>query len=119
MRLFESDEETTQRDLVQFVQLQWPREARYLHHSPNGGARHKKTAALLKAMGTRRGFPDLALFVPRGGYSGLVIELKTSKGRMSPDQREWLRHFDKIGWRAICCRGFDEARAELEGYLRG
>jgi len=39
-----------------------------------------------KAAGVKAGFPDINLPVARGGYLGLYIELKTEKGRVSPDQ---------------------------------
>ncbi len=41
------------------------------------------------------GFPDLILLHPKGGM--LVIELKSSKGKVTPAQKRWLSSFDRAG----------------------
>lgn len=55
-------------------------------HVPNGEYRSKRTAARLKKMGVRRGVPDFHLILPPNGRSAF-LELKSSTGRMSDDQR--------------------------------
>ena len=49
---------------------------RLLYAIPNGGARNKITAAILKREGVRAGVPDICLPVPSGAYHALYIELK-------------------------------------------
>jgi hypothetical protein len=51
---------------------------------PNGGHRHLHTAIKLRAEGVQRGVPDLCFLLP-GGKAGF-LELKTAKGRASPEQ---------------------------------
>ena len=69
----------------------WP-ELALLHHIPNGGHRARKTARDLARSGVRAGVPDYCLPVARGGAHGLYLELKRLHGgRVSPEQREWLR----------------------------
>ena len=41
-----------------------------------------------KDIGVKAGFPDINLPIPRGGYAGLYIELKTDKGKLSPEQKK-------------------------------
>ena len=58
---------------------------------PNGaqtrdGARQ---GAILRHQGARSGVPDLMLAWPVGGLHGMFIEMKTGKGRMSPNQISW------------------------------
>ena len=56
------------------IRSKWP-ELALLHHVKNetqGGARQ---VAMDKAMGVKKGVPDLCLPVPRGTYHGLYIEL--------------------------------------------
>lgn len=89
----------------------------YLHHSPNGGQRHIKTATRFKAMGVKAGFPDLFLFVPRGGYHGLFIELKTDRGSLSDKQKIMMDRLNAQGYRCELCRGYDSAISVIEGYL--
>ena len=95
-------------------------ELRLMYHVPNGGSRNPLEAHNLKAQGVRRGVPDIVLPVPRGGYHGLYIELKRRKGgRLSEDQAVWIDRLNRVGHRAVVCRGWDAARAEIELYLRG
>ena len=60
-------------------------------HIQNEGKRSLTTARILKAMGLQPGFPDLLILEPKGEYHGLAIEMKTETGRLSENQREWLR----------------------------
>lgn len=82
---------------------------RWLHHSPNGGVRDKRTAALMRAQGARAGFPDLILPVsmmmaqegeelPGDYFTGYVAELKIAPNRATPEQRAWIAHFEAQGW---------------------
>lgn len=86
---------------------------------PNGGQRHAAVAGKLKAEGVRAGYPDLVLNVPRAGYHGLFIELKSMTGRATPEQRDWLERLQRHGHRAVVCRGWLAAKSELENYLDG
>ena len=72
---------------------------------PNGGWRDIKTAARLKAEGVVKGVPDL--FVPEWG---LWIEMKRQKGgTLSDDQKDWIDYLQSRGYKAVCCKGADEA----------
>lgn len=100
-------------NLNKYPDLKW------LHHSPNGGFRNQREAAKLKAMGVKRGFPDLSLLVRRGQYSGLFVELKKLKGGVvSPEQEEWRTQLNKEGFYATICHGWIEAVAVIEQYLK-
>ena len=86
---------------------------------PNGGLRDKRTAAKLKAAGVAPGVPDLAFPVARGGYHGLYVEMKRSKGgRVTSLQREWIAKLRANGYKAEVCSGADAAMAVIERYLR-
>lgn len=86
---------------------------------PNGGHRHISVAKKLKAEGVRGGVPDLVIPLPAGGFAGLYVEMKRpGGGRVSPKQREWLDYLNRVGYKAIVCNSFVEARDEIEGYLQ-
>lgn len=111
-------EELEQIQLVNWVHTEygdpiWKR----LHHSPNGGKRHIKTAQRLKMMGVRKGFPDLILAVPRLEWSGLVIELKIGRGRMSPDQVEWFDWLTECRFKCELCYGLQQGKDAIREYL--
>ena len=64
---------------------------------PNGGLRHIRVAAKLKAEGVRPGVPDLCFILPGGRFAGL--ELKSSKGRLSEEQKAFRDAITAIqGW---------------------
>ena len=84
---------------------------------PNGGYRTPTTGAILKRTGTKSGVPDICLPIARGGYHALYIELKTSKGALSANQRVWLNALNEQGYKAVMCRGWDQARDEIVRYL--
>lgn len=91
-----------------------------LHHIPNGGSRRPAEARRLKAQGVKPGVPDLCLPVARGGYHGLYIELKRSRGgRLGESQRKWLASLAEAGYLAVVARGHEEAERVLTWYLEG
>lgn len=91
-----------------------------LFHVPNGGSRGHAEAGRFKAMGVKRGVPDVFLDVPRGGFHGLRIEMKRRRGGvLSDEQADWIDYYNANGYRAVVCYGWDEARMEIEDYLRG
>jgi hypothetical protein len=47
--------------------------------------------AWLKKLGLRRGVYDLIVPVAKGGYAGLWIEVKTIKGKLSTEQKDYAR----------------------------
>lgn len=84
---------------------------------PNGGRRDKVSGARLKAEGVVAGVSDLILLVARHGYHGLLIEMKTDKGRQSQQQRHWQKLAEKQGYRYVVIRSIEEFIEEVNGYL--
>lgn len=71
-------------------------------HVPNGGYRHPKTAAKLKAAGVQPGVPDLLIFdrpPARPDAVGVALEMKKQGiSRPSPSQKVWLEAMAARGW---------------------
>lgn len=88
-----------------------------IYHIPNEGKRSLATGGKLKAEGLKAGFPDIGLPVAKRGYHGLYIEMKSQKGRLSPEQKEWQNRLTKYGNLSIVCYGFEEARDAILWYL--
>lgn len=86
---------------------------------PNGGARSKREAGRLKAEGVRAGVSDVFCALPRGGWSGLFIEMKSSTGTASKEQRQWLEESNSVGYLGVVCRGADEAFTVWKAYVSG
>lgn len=98
------------------VRQKYP-ELKLMHHIPNGGSRDKIEAVNLKRQGVKRGVPDLHLPVARGIYHSLYIELKTEKGKTTPEQDWWIEELSMQGNLCKVCRGWDSARQVIEYYL--
>lgn len=94
-------------------------ELQWMFAIPNGGARHIAVAGKLKAEGVKRGVPDIFLPLARRGYHGLFIEMKSDRGRTSPEQREWIEGLRRNGYVVAVCYGQDIARALLASYVFG
>ena len=78
-----------------------------LYAIPNGGKRAIKS-----------GVPDMCLPVSRGGYHGLYIELKRQKGgTVSETQKSWITALAEQGYKAVVCRGAEEAIRTIKEYL--
>lgn len=85
-------------------------------HVPNEGKRSEAAGAILKRLGLSPGFPDLFIFLARGKYHGFAIEMKYGKGKLSPDQREWLRRLRSEGYATAVCYSADEAIELIKRY---
>ena len=90
-----------------------------LFHIPNEGKRSYQAGGQMRRMGLKRGVPDLCLPVARGGWHGLFIEMKSAKGRPTPEQREWCKALQEQGYAAIIAHGWREAAEQIEAYIKG
>lgn len=85
---------------------------------PNGGGRTPRDGAKLKSEGVLPGVPDLMVAEARGGYHGLFIEMKRSKGgKLSDKQIAVLATLAHNGYKTAVCAGCEEAWKEFEAYM--
>lgn len=114
------DEDDYQMACVRWFEVTHPKLGMLLHHSPNGGKRDSRTGAMFKRMGTRRGFPDLALLVPSSGYHGLFIEMKTKDGRQSGSQKEYEKLLKEQGYEYVLLKAEDayDAVTQFENIVK-
>jgi len=109
----EHPEDNLQMSCVSWFYTQYPK---YLiHHSANGGKRETRTNAKgekycpegqrFKKMGARAGFPDTEII------SGIVpvfyIELKSDKGKLSPNQIETHELLRSLGCHVYTCNSIE------------
>lgn len=105
---------------------------RFIYAVPNGGQRHPAVAAKLKAEGVKRGVSDICIPFscqhnfrdPSGSCCpGAYIEMKAPKGKVSPEQKEFLEFVKEQGYFATVAYSCDEALDGIENYcglkLRG
>lgn len=68
-----------------------------------------------KKQGVRKGFPDYVIVCH---YRLVFIEMKRKKGgEIKPEQQEWIDDLQKLGFTAVICRGFDEAKIVIDANL--
>lgn len=100
-------ESNLQKGCVKWFRLQYPKYKKALFSVPNGGTRNPREAASLKEEGIVAGVSDLILAIPTKGNHGLFIEMKTPKGRVSKEQKEFLSLMSALGYRVEVVRTFE------------
>lgn len=113
------DESNIQIACVRWFRLQYPSLASLLFSVPNGGRRDRVTGAILKAEGAVAGVADLLLLQPTLHYHGLAIEMKTPKGRQSPEQKAWQAEVERVGYKYAVAHRFEEFRDLIVDYFNG
>jgi hypothetical protein len=112
-----------QKELVKWFKCQYPDYDMCLQASLNGinipGNRAKVAIIInaMKAQGMVKGQSDIFLSVPRHGYHGKYIELKTDTGKPTEEQ---LKFIDKVlaqGYCAEIVRGLESAKDAIKSYL--
>lgn len=72
----------------------------------------------MKALGVKKGVIDLML--PRPSplrrWQGLAIELKSTTGKLSPDQEAWLAAHQEDGWLTGVARTLENFITLVEAY---
>lgn len=112
------NESEIQRNCVKWFRLQYPRLTLNLFAIPNGGARWRTEAGIMKGEGVTAGVADLLLLYPAKEYHGLAIEMKTPKGTQQPSQKAWQEAVEAVGYKYVVCHGYDEFVDEINAYLR-
>ena len=114
-------------DTEQICLMRWARassaampELKMLVHIANERKCTPAQGQRLREMGVRKGMPDLFLFVPRGSYHGLAVEMKRTRGGVvSDEQREMLAALEAMGYAASVARGWEQASDIISDYICG
>lgn len=84
-----------------------------------------------KKINNRRGYPDLFIAEPKGGYAGMYLELKKDyqtvfkqdgtlrKDEHLKEQKDMLEQLENKGYYANWGLGFESARKQIKEYLDG
>lgn len=86
-------------------------------HFPNEGKRSIHYGKMLKSLGMRKGVVDLFIAVPKRGYGGAWIELKSENGKLKPEQEAFLRDMKQQNFYTRVTWSLDEAIKIIEWYL--
>lgn len=108
---------------VDYVNKRYPDFAVDLIHIPNEGKRTIAGGVRQKRLGLKAGVPDLFFARPAKNplgvtlYSGLWIEFKTEKGRVSKEQEVFILRASQHGYLAIVCRNIEHAINIFDYYV--
>lgn len=84
----------------------------------------------MRKEGLQKGFPDLIILEPRGGFHGCFIEMKKhpseslkkngefKKGVVKPEQLAWAERVKRKGYYHFYGLGCEDAIVKLEKYLK-
>jgi hypothetical protein len=109
-------EDQIQKTVMEWVRFQ-PGLGSVVFHIPNQGKRSMRYGKGLKDMGMRPGVSDLFIARPSGEYHGAWIELKSSTGRVSPEQKLFLSDMGKEGYFTAICWSIEETIDTIKRYL--
>ena len=89
-----------------------------MFHVPSEGNRNSVIdGGRRKAMGIVAGVADLIFMLPRHGYHGLCIEMKTEIGKQSDKQKEWERIVTEQGYDYQIARSLSEFKTCVTNYI--
>lgn len=89
----------------------------YILHFPSEGKRTPSYGLLMKSLGMRKGVADLFIAVPKRGFGGAWIELKSAKGLLRPEQMEFLANMKEQNFYTCACWSIDEAIETITWYF--
>lgn len=104
-------------NIVSWFHHDFPDMAQDLHHFANERRCSMQQGRLLKKMGVKKGVSDFFLAIPMNGKSGLWIELKVGKGKLSQEQIYFLERKTARGYMAVSVWGEEAAKLVILSYL--
>lgn len=133
------EESLSQIALLQWFKLRYPTLGGLLVGYPAGVYLGMTQRVRMKAMGLTPGFPDLMLLVPKkrerilpshlcgedSPYKtrvttytpGLMIEMKSAKGKVSQVQKEYHAKLAEQNYTIVICYSFESAQEKIRSYL--
>lgn len=113
----EISEESIHKTIIQWVRSHPLINEKLVMHFPNEGKRSKRYGRFLQDLGMRAGVSDIYIATPRHGYGGAWIELKSKKGRLSPEQKEFLDDMRQQNYFTAVCFSVDEGINTISWYM--
>ena len=92
--------------------------------NPKTGRWYTPEGNKLKRMGVQPGMPDIMIFKPHLKdhidfiSAGLFLELKIGKNRPTEHQKSTMEKLIDNLWVGAVCYSFDEAKKEIDNYLK-
>ena len=110
----ESNEQIAAMD---WLRAQHPKLSLHAMHIGNERKASYYAGYIMKRMGVLKGASDLFMAWPSGGFHGLFIEVKSKKGKPTPDQLAFIERMNSVGYYATICYGADEVIRCMKWYI--
>lgn len=101
-----NEEARLQTMCVRWFDLQYPDKRLRLFSIPNEGVRNPVNGARMKAMGRRKGAPDMVLLASGGRV--VFFEFKSEKGKISAEQKAFHETIRGWGGMVYIVKSFDD-----------
>lgn len=108
-------EQNLQKSCLKWFRLQYPKV--FIFHPANGGYRTRIEAAIMNGIGVVAGTPDLVICHNNGISGALFVEMKASKGKLSPKQKEVIEWLKKSGYQCEVCNSLDSFISIVNNYF--
>jgi len=76
-----------------------------------------QTAIEMRDMRYKKGTPDVMILIPRKGYHGLILEIKTLKRYATPEQKDIIAKLNKEGYNAQIVKGWEALLIAVKTYF--
>ncbi len=123
LRLIEvekKDKDNFKESQIQKMVIQFLKDNNILFHTSfNGLKASKGQARFMKSQGLIGGHPDLTIYKKVGNNDLLFLELKTVKGKLSENQKLYIRELIKNGYIVSVTYGYYDAVYRIKKYLEG
>ncbi|HMF72302.1 MAG TPA: VRR-NUC domain-containing protein [Flavitalea sp.] len=114
----ELSEESIHKTIIQWVRNhpKLKKMGNLVMHFPNEGKRSLRYGKLMKDLGMRKGVSDLLIAMPRHGYGGAWIEIKSRGGIVSKEQNNFLSDMRQQNYFTAVCWSIDEGIKTIDWY---
>lgn len=113
----EFDNQSAYFQILALKEKQYPM-LKFIFAMQSGAYLSIKTRMKEKKAGMKKGVPDVCIPIQSDGYGGAYIENKSAKGRLKPEQKEFIEHLEKNNYCVKVCYTLDEAILFTEEYLQ-
>ena len=107
-----TEEDTLQYECVKWFTRTYP--GVLIFAIPNGGKRGIQVAMTLQVTGVKRGIPDLCI-----PAAFLYIEMKTARGRISPEQKWTMEYLTGCGYHCKVARSLADFQSICDHHVKG
>ena len=107
------EESQIQQNCVKWFRLQYADLALLLFAVPNGGARNRIEAGIMKGEGVTAGVADMLFLLPNKYHHAL----KTPKGKQQDSQKRFQRKVEAFGYRYEIVRSLEEFIKLMRNYI--